>query len=65
MEDSEMNDANQTAVAEKYKNQGNDQFKMKNFSKAIELYTQAINTKSDEPAYYTNRAIAYLKLDNF
>ena len=38
-----MNDANQTAVAEKYKNQGNDQFKMKNFSKAIELYTQAIS----------------------
>lgn len=52
-------------AAEKYKNKGNDQFKMKNFTKAIELYTQAIEIKSDEPAYYTNRAIAHLKSDNF
>ena len=24
-----------------------------------------LDAKSDEPAYYTNRAIAHLKLDNF
>jgi hypothetical protein len=39
MEDSQMDDANLTLAAEKYKNQGNDQFKMKNFNKAIDLYT--------------------------
>ena len=31
----------------------------------FEFLTFNLETKSDEPAYYTNRAIAYLKLDNF
>jgi hypothetical protein len=30
------------ATAEEFKNQGNDEFKKKNYSKAIELYTKAI-----------------------
>jgi len=38
---------------------------MKKFASAIELYGQAIEACPNEPAYYTNRAIAYLKVDNF
>ena len=38
-----MDDASLSLAAEKFKNQGNDQFKMKNFTKAIDLYTQAIS----------------------
>ena len=75
-----MEDENNAAQAEKYKNLGNDEFKKKNFREAIELYTKAIgkhiiwlnlilyfclDAKPDEPAYYTNRAIANLKIDNF
>jgi hypothetical protein len=42
MEDTDMDVQDPFQAAEKYKNKGNDQFKMKNFTKAIELYTQAI-----------------------
>ena len=41
MEDKEMNDE-QAVEAENFKNKGNEQFKKKNFSQAIALYTQAI-----------------------
>eukprot|EP00958_Prasinococcus_capsulatus_P019286 scaffold2357_cov399-Prasinococcus_capsulatus_cf.AAC.20 len=35
------------------------------FSKAIELYTQAIELVPDSPVYLSNRAFAHLKLENF
>ena len=38
MEDKEMNDE-QAVEAENFKNKGNEQFKKKNFSQAIALYT--------------------------
>ena len=37
----------------------------KDYKKAIELYTEAIETKKDFLALYTNRALAYIKLENF
>lgn len=40
--DTHMEDENNAAQAEKYKNLGNDEFKKKNFREAIELYTKAI-----------------------
>lgn len=38
------------------KNQGNDAFKNKDWPKAIDLYTQAIDKYDKEPSFYTNRA---------
>ena len=38
---------------------------MGNYQAAISAYTDAIETKNDEPAFYTNRAIAFIKLENF
>ena len=60
-----MEDPNIKLEAEKLKNKGNDAFKKQSFQEAINYYSEAIDTLSNEPAYYTNRAIAYLKVDNF
>jgi serine/threonine-protein phosphatase 5 len=38
------------------KNKGNDAFKNKDWPKAIDLYTQAIDKYDKEPSFYTNRA---------
>ena len=37
----------------------------KKYEKAIELYTEAIETKRDFICLYTNRALAYIKLNKF
>ena len=42
MTDANMDDSAMVAKAEKYKNQGNDQFKMGNLQAAISAYTDAI-----------------------
>ena len=60
-----MEDPTLTAKAEKLKNQGNDNFKKGQFQSAIDLYGQAIECDGTNPAYYTNRAIAYLKIEDF
>lgn len=38
------------------KNKGNDAFKNKEWPKAIDFYTQAIEKYDKEPSFYTNRA---------
>jgi hypothetical protein len=38
------------------KNQGNDAFKNKEWPKAIDLYSKAIEKYDKEPSFYTNRA---------
>lgn len=48
-----------------FKNQGNEYIKAKNFSKAVELYTKAIDLDPNQSIYFSNRAFANLKLDNF
>lgn len=53
------------SAAEKSKNLGNDQYKLGNFQKAIEFYCDAIEINNQEPAYYTNRAIAHLQLAQY
>ena len=60
-----MEDPTLTAKAEKLKNEGNDNFKKGKYNAAIELYGEAIQCDGSNPAYYTNRAIAYLKIDDF
>lgn len=52
--------------AASYKQQGNTAFSTGNYQTAIELYTSAIDLDSSgDPAFYSNRAASYLKLDNF
>jgi len=52
------------ANAEVEKTKGNEEYKSKNFEKAIHHYDNAIKLNPDEPAYYNNRAAAYLELKN-
>jgi Flp pilus assembly protein TadD len=51
--------------AEKAKTEGNNEYKQKNFPKAIELYQKAIDLKPGEPLYYNNKAAAFLELGEF
>jgi DnaJ family protein C protein 7 len=46
-----------------HKNKGNDLFKTGNYQAAIDAYGQAIEINSNEPSYFTNRCIAYLKIE--
>lgn len=40
------------------KNQGNEAFKKRDWPKAIELYTKAIEEYDQDPTFFTNRAQA-------
>ncbi|XP_073255098.1 tetratricopeptide repeat protein 12-like isoform X1 [Porites lutea] len=51
--------------AEKLKAKGNEAFKEGKFTEAISNYTMAINKFSSNPVLYTNRAQAYIKLEDF
>ena len=54
------------AISEVYKNEGNDEYKKKNFSSAIYFYTEGIkvNCKDEElnAKLYSNRAAAHFNL---
>ncbi|GMF98368.1 unnamed protein product [[Candida] boidinii] len=50
--------------ADGYKNQGNIELKLNNYEKAVELYTKAIEI-NPTPIYYSNRAQANIKLENY
>jgi DnaJ family protein C protein 7 len=58
-----MEDETLILKAEMLKNKGNEAFKRNNYQQAIELYSEAIDCYGNEPAFYTNRAIAYLKAE--
>lgn len=53
-------------TAEEYKAQGNDSFRAKDFSKAIELFTKAIDV-SDKPNHvlYSNRSACYTSMGEY
>ena len=53
------------AQAEELKQQGNEEFKKNNFTRAIELYSKAIHLKPDEASYYSNRAACYQKIKKY
>ncbi|CAD8122120.1 unnamed protein product [Paramecium sonneborni] len=44
---------------------GNNYFSQKNYIKAIECYTRAIDLHSQDSVYYSNRAVAYRLLNKF
>ena len=54
------------AISEVYKNEGNDEYKKKNFNNAIYFYTEGINVdcKDEElnAKLYSNRAAAHFNL---
>jgi len=51
--------------AEKYKEQGNDEFKKGNFDKAIEYYTYATEMDPRNHVFFTNRALCYEKMKKY
>jgi len=56
-------------IAENFKNQGNDQFKIKQYKNAIEYYNQGIAVDVDDKkimcTLYSNRAACNLELKNY
>ncbi|CAR26204.1 hypothetical protein ZYGR_0H00110 [Zygosaccharomyces rouxii] len=54
-----------SAKALEYKDQGNDFVKKQDFIKAAELYTKAIELDDTKSIFFSNRALAHLKQDNF
>ncbi|CAD8210244.1 unnamed protein product [Paramecium octaurelia] len=53
----------QESLEEKVK--GNNFFTQKNYQKAIECYTKAINLHGSDSIYYSNRAVAYRLLNKY
>ncbi|XP_012139319.1 protein phosphatase D3 isoform X2 [Megachile rotundata] len=53
------------AKAEKFKEEANECFKNQDYTKAIELYTKAIECNPTVAVYYGNRSFAYLKTECF
>ncbi|SCU83954.1 LAFA_0D07008g1_1 [Lachancea sp. 'fantastica'] len=51
--------------ASKFKAEGNEFIKQKDYSAAVESYSKAIERDDTQSIYFSNRAFARLKLDNF
>jgi len=51
--------------ANKLKEEGNKSFLKRNFKEAVELYSKAIEKASNVCIFYTNRALCYLKLQQW
>ena len=51
--------------AESYKVKANELVKEKKFNDAIQNYTKAIELVPDNPIYYSNRSMAYLRVESF
>ncbi|MEW5298614.1 MAG: hypothetical protein WDW36_001714 [Sanguina aurantia] len=58
-------DAKRAERAEKFKTKGTEFFKVKQFAKAFDEYTRAINENPHSYIYYNNRAMACLKIFRF
>lgn len=51
--------------ADKFKEKGNTCVKSEDYTKGADFYTKAIDLYDTDPAYYTNRALCFLKLKKF
>ena len=60
----ERKKANQK-LANEIKEKGNEQFKLKNYQKALDYYTEAIQTIRDNHILYTNRAQVYIIMEKY
>lgn len=52
-------------LAERRKDEGNEQYKAKEYREALKLYTQAIELCPDCAAYYSNRSACYMMLGKY
>jgi tetratricopeptide (TPR) repeat protein len=46
-------------------NTANDNYNNKNYLESIKIYTRLIDSNPNDFRYYTNRSLAYFKLDNY
>lgn len=61
-----MSDPSDAAArAEALKDKGNEEYKAGNYHLAVRYYTQAIELDSENKAFYTNRAAAYMMLKQY
>ncbi|KIJ30739.1 hypothetical protein M422DRAFT_70960 [Sphaerobolus stellatus SS14] len=58
-------DVDPSVEADRFKEQGNVEFKAGRYDAAIALYTRAIELKSTEPTFFTNRAACNMALKKF
>uniref|UniRef100_A0A8D8UDQ7 DnaJ homolog subfamily C member 7 n=1 Tax=Cacopsylla melanoneura TaxID=428564 RepID=A0A8D8UDQ7_9HEMI len=61
-EDDSLTEKARELAAEKHKEVGNTQYKLKQYSKALKCYTEAINICPAVAAYYGNRSACYMML---
>ncbi|EFA83960.1 hypothetical protein PPL_03030 [Heterostelium album PN500] len=54
-----------SAESLRYKDLGNDQFKVGHYKEAVEYYTLAIQLDNSNAILFANRAMSYLKLKNY
>lgn len=57
--------ASQEELAEQLKAEANRAFGAKRYAKAVELYSKAIEANPSVAVYYSNRAFAHLRLENY
>ena len=55
----------QESSAMKLKEEGNQAYKNKDYRRAIQLYSQAINVNPQDPNFYSNRALCYFNLEDY
>jgi tetratricopeptide (TPR) repeat protein len=56
---------NSQVQAEWFQNRGRYFFKNNDYKSALHLYTLAVNHDPSNPVHYSNRALCYLKLENY
>lgn len=56
---------NAVEKANEFKKRGNNCVKNYEYKKAVQYYTEAIRLNKSEAVYYTNRALCYLKLNQY
>ncbi|KAI5737156.1 dnaJ homolog subfamily C member 7 isoform X1 [Diaphorina citri] len=61
-EDDSLTEKARELSAEKHKEDGNTQYKLKQYSKALKCYSEAISVCPNVAAYYGNRAACYMML---
>ncbi|CEP00302.1 unnamed protein product (mitochondrion) [Plasmodiophora brassicae] len=57
--------AEKQARADAFKREGNECFAKRRYVQAADLYTKAIEAKKDGQEYYTNRALAYIRTQQY
>jgi len=64
-EEDEEEDEEEEMTPDDMKDLGNQRYKTKDYRGAIEAYSSAIEADPSTPAYYTNRASAYMMVNDF